>query len=100
MGPETPGATRQSPSAPSIASHHKNRTGKQDIGSPQDPVNGGLARAVAIIEKMVRVGIVDRDNRIPQKALTLQAPQPDNTCRCFFGASNDAVYEMPHFSVE
>src|SRR6266540_4132048 len=47
---------------PAIASHHHCLTGQQDTGCAQHPVQGGLAGAVAVVEEVLGIRVVDRDH--------------------------------------
>jgi hypothetical protein len=46
------------------ATDHDRPTGQQDVGRADDPVDGALAGAEAVIEEMLGVGVIDGDDRV------------------------------------
>ena len=49
-GAGAPGALRDAPAGPAVADHDDRLAGEQQVGGAQDPVERGLARAVAVVE--------------------------------------------------
>src|ERR1022692_2813885 len=91
LRPQPARAAGQSASAPAIAGNYKLGTGKQEVGRPHDAVNGGLAGAVAVVEQMLGVGIVHRDDGIAQHALLRHGAQTNDAGRSLFRAGNHAI---------
>ena len=47
----------------------------QDVGRAQDAVDGALARAVAVVEEVLGLGLVDRDDREAERAVGGHRPR-------------------------
>ena len=50
VGAQASGALRNSAAAPAVADHHELLTRHQEVCSPNNPVQGALARAVAVVK--------------------------------------------------
>ncbi len=74
---------------PAIASDDHNFTSHQDIRGADDPIKGRLTRAVAVIKKMLRFGIVDVDGRKGQHTIVKHRLQADNAGGGFFGGADN-----------
>ena len=68
FGSSAPRAGSKTASAPAIAGDHEFRSREQKVCGADNAINRGLSRAVAIVEQVLRVGIVDGDDRITQHA--------------------------------
>ena len=88
---ESARAAGQSATAPAVAGDHELRARQQEVGGAHDAVDGGLARAVAIVEQVLGVGVVDRDDRVLQHALLRHGAQADDAGGGLFRAGDDAV---------
>jgi hypothetical protein len=62
VGSHPPGPHSQAFSAPPIPTDDEYAPGDEPIGGTNNPIYGGLARAVSIIEEMLRIRIVDRND--------------------------------------
>src|SRR5690606_18503039 len=63
------GAHRNAAAAPAVARHDNRLTGDQDIGRPDDAVDGALAGTVAVVKQVLGHRVVDGDDRELQRAL-------------------------------
>src|SRR6202044_1798156 len=63
--------------AVAVAGHHDPLAGQQDVGGPDDPVEGRLARPVTVVEHVFRVGVVDGDDGELEGPPLLHGPEPD-----------------------
>ena len=61
------------------------------IRRPDDAVDRGLARAVAVVEQVLALGVVDRDHRELQLALLLHRPQADDARGRLLHAGDDPL---------
>jgi hypothetical protein len=77
---------------PAISRDDDLAPGDQDVRRPQDPVEGALARPVAIVEEMLGLGLVDRDDREAEGAVGGHRPQPDHAGRGLLGAGQDLLH--------
>src|SRR6185503_19627375 len=62
-GAQSPGAHGDPAAAPAVAGNHDHRAGNQQVGGADNAVHGGLARAVAVVEEMLGLGVIDRHDR-------------------------------------
>src|SRR3989304_127244 len=58
--------------APAVAGDHDVLAGDQHVGGADHPVDGRLARAVAVIEEMFGGGVVDGDDGNLERAVSFQ----------------------------
>src|SRR5205823_1171513 len=58
-----PGAHGHAAPAPAVAGHDHRGAGDEAVGAAYDAVQGGLAGAIAVIEQVLGVGVVHRDDR-------------------------------------
>ncbi len=93
-------AAGQPASAPAVAGDHELRSGQQEVGGADDAVNGGLPRAVAVIEQVLGVGVVDRDDRELQHAFLRHRAQADDAGGGLFGAADHAVERVGALGVQ
>ena len=79
---------RDAAAAPAVAEHDHALAGDQDVGRADDAVERRLAGAVAVVEQVLGVRLVDRDDREAELALGLERPQPDHAGRRLLGAAD------------
>ena len=60
------GAHGQAAAAPAVAGDDEVQAGQQDVGRPEDAVERALARAVAVVEEVLGLGVVDGDDGIAE----------------------------------
>src|SRR5208283_6102583 len=70
---------------------HELGSREQEVGGAYDAVNRRLPGTVTVVEQVLGVGIVYRDDRIVQHALLRHGTQADNPGGRFLSAGNDAV---------
>ena len=54
---------------PAVAGDDDLAAGDEDVGRPQDPVERALAGPVAVVEEVLGLGLVDRDDREAEGAV-------------------------------
>ena len=84
-----PRAHRHPAPRPAVAADDEAPPGEQEVGGADDPVDRGLAGAVAVVEEVLGVGLVDRDDREGELALGLERLEPDDAGRRLLGAAED-----------
>ena len=88
-GARPPGPRGHPPAHPAIPADHEARPREQDVGGAQDPVEGGLAGAVAVVEQVLGVGVVDGHDRIGQHPVLLHGLEADDPRGRLLGAAHD-----------
>ena len=63
---------------PAVAGHDAAATREQDVGRAQDAVEGGLARAVAVVEQVLRQRLVDGHDGERERAVGRHGPEADD----------------------
>ena len=63
MGSQSPGAVGDTPSTPAITADHKSAARQQAVGGPDNSIYSALTGAIAVIKKVLGIGIVDRNDR-------------------------------------
>ncbi len=91
LSAQTASAAGQSAATPAVAGDDELRARQQEVGGAHDAVDGGLAGAVAVVEQMLGVGIVHRDDGIAQHALLRHSAQADDAGGGLFRAGDHAV---------
>ena len=66
------GAHRHAAAAPAVADHDHAQAGDQDVRGPDHAIQGRLAGAVAVVEEVLRLRVVDGDDRVAELSLPLQ----------------------------
>ncbi len=74
---------------PAVAGDHDLAPGDEDVGRAQDPVERALAGPVAVVEEVLGLGLVDRDDREAERAVGGHRPQPDDPGRRLLGPGQD-----------
>jgi hypothetical protein len=90
VGAGAPGPHGHSLAAHAVPGHDELEAGQKDIGGPEDAVERALPRAVAVVEEMFRLGVIDGDDGIAQHAVLGHALEPDDTGCRLFGPGQDA----------
>jgi hypothetical protein len=70
--------------------HDEVIAGQQDVGGPQNAVNGRLARAVVVVEQVLGVRVIYRDDRVAQRPIHRHGPQADDPGGCLLHPRLDA----------
>ena len=91
LSAQTARAAGQSAATPAVAGDDELRARQQEVGGANDAVDGGLSGAVAVVEQVLGVGVVDRDDGIAQHALLRHGAQADDAGGGLFGAGNHAI---------
>src|SRR6266511_3968507 len=86
-------------SAPAVACHHEVFSSQQDVCRTDDTVNGGLTRAIAVIEQVLGQSIVHCDHREFQHFVGFHCLQADHTRSSFFCATNHALQQFTAFLI-
>ena len=94
------GAAGQAAAAPAIPGHDEGLARQQHVGGPDDAVDRRLAGPVAIVEQVLGVRLVDRDDRVAQHTLRGHRLQPDDTGGGLLGAAEHGVEAFASPSVE
>ena len=84
------GSQGQAAAAIAVAGHDHGTTAKQAVRGAYDAVERRLAGAVVVVEEMLRVGIIDIEHGVTQRAVGGHGGQADDTRGGFLGASDDA----------
>ena len=100
FGAGAAGAAGQAAAAPAVAGDHELRSGQQEIGGADDAVDGGLSGAVAVVEQVLGVGVIDGDDGKLQHAFLGHGAQADDAGGGFFGASDHAFERVGALGVE
>ena len=81
---------------PAVARDDEAPPREEHVGRPDDPVDGGLAGPVAVVEEVLRQGLVDGDDRKSELPLRLQGAQADDAgCRLLRPAHDLAELVAP-----
>ena len=83
------GPQRDALAAPAVAADHDLAAGQQRVGGADDAVDRALAGAVAVVEEVLGLGVVDGDDRQLEHAVLLHRPQPDHAGGRLFHAGDD-----------
>ena len=75
--------------APAVAGDADGAAGDEDVGGADDAVERALAGAVAVVEHVLGVGLVDGDDREHEAALGLEGLEADDAGGGLFGAADD-----------
>ena len=80
--------------APAVAGHDHSLAGDEDVGRSQDAVDRALTGAVAIVEKVLGICIVDGNDREIQHAVFFHRLVADDASGRFLGRANDVGQEL------
>ena len=84
-------ARRDAATDPAVAADDELLAGEQHVRRADDPVDRRLARAVAVVEHVLRHRLVDGDDREAELALGLERLQADDAGRRLLGAGDDVA---------
>ncbi len=76
---------------PAVARDDEAPPGEEDVGRADDPVDGRLTGAVAVVEQVLGQGLVDGDDREGELSLGLERPQADDAGRGLLGPADDVA---------
>ena len=85
--------------APAIAAHDHVLTGDDEIRRAHDAVPHGLARAVAVIEQVLAVGVIDHNHREAQRPGAVHDAQAVDARRRLLAAADDLRDEIRELRV-
>ena len=88
FGARAAGARGEAASAPAVAGDDELRSGEQEVGGADDAVDRRLSGAVAIVEQVLGVGVVDGDDGIAQHAFLGHGAQANHAGGRLFGAAD------------
>ena len=74
---------------PPVAGDHKRLAREQDVGRSDDPVDGRLPCAVPVVEHVLRISLVDRNDWIGQHAVLSHGAEADHTGGRLLGAADN-----------
>ncbi len=81
-------AHRDAASAPAVAGDDDFEPGDEQIGGTNHAIQSGLPGAVAVVEEMLGLGVVDGDDRVLQCAVLGHRAQANDAGGGLFGAGN------------
>src|SRR5712664_1947892 len=81
---------RESATAPAIPRHDNRAPGNQEVGGPDDSVQGGLAGPVAVVEQMLGLRVVHGNDGELQYAVLRHRLQADDPGRRLFSRADYA----------
>ena len=58
------GSHGYSSAAPSVTAHHKVKPGNEDIGGPNDSVEGALTGPIAVVKHVLSLGVIYGKDRV------------------------------------
>ena len=87
----------QTPATPAIPADNKYRSSYQPICGTNNTVHGTLAGSVAVVKKVLCLGIVDGDNGILQHMVRRHAFEPDDAGCGLFRPALDPIDELGSF---
>ena len=93
-------AHREAAAAPAVAGDADGAPGDQDVGGADDAVEGALAGAVAVVEHVLGVGLVDGDDGEHEPALGLERLEADDAGGGLLGAADDVGGHVGALAVE
>ena len=91
---------RDPAAAPAITQHDEPRAREEAVRGPQDSVDRALPRAVAIVEEVLRLRVVHREDRIPERPLAGHGPKADHAGRRLLGAGDHLLRLLRALRVE
>ena len=97
VGAQALGAHGHALAAPTVSCDHNAQPCNQQIGRADDAVNGGLAGAVAVVEEMLGLRIIYRNDGIFQRSIFRHRAQTDHAGGRLFGAADHAGNQVRVF---
>ena len=86
-------------SAPAVTAENYDFAGPEQIRSAGDAVHRALSRAVAVIEKVFSLRIIDGDNRVFQSVRFGHAAQADHARGGFFRSADNVLNQFFAFGM-
>src|SRR5690606_14832687 len=80
--------------APAVAGNDQNLAGEQDVRGTENAVQSRLASAVAVIEEVLRLGIIHGNDRELENLLVLHGSHPDNTGGGLLGSADHVFNDL------
>ena len=77
--------------APAVAGDDELAAREQLVRRADDPVDRGLAGAVAVVEEVLRLRLVDGDDREAERPVALERLQADDARGRLLGAADDVA---------
>src|SRR5512136_2333359 len=77
--------------APAVAANHHILAGPEDVRGAGDAVDGALSRAVTVVEEMLGLGVIHRDDGVFQLLVLRHAAQSDHAGGGFLHAPYDGA---------
>ena len=93
-------AHRDAATGPAVAGDDEALAGEQDVRRADDPVDRRLARAVAVVEEVLRARLVHGDDREAELAVALERLQADDARGRLLGAGDDVAELLAAGGVE
>ena len=90
FGAGAAGAAGQPASAPAVTRDHELRSREQVVGGADDAVESGLARAVAVVEQVFGVRVIDSHDGETEDAFLRHGAQTDDAGGGLLGAADNA----------
>src|SRR5262249_29327076 len=84
--------------APAVTGDDDFAAGQEGVGGPDDAVDGALAGAVAVVEEVLGLGVVDGDDRELEHAIAFHGPQAIDPGGGLFHAADHLVDDAHPFS--
>ena len=85
---------------PAVARDDDLAPGDEDVRGPQDAVERALAGAVAVVEQVLGLGLVDRHDREAERLVGGHRLEPDDAGRRLLGAGEDLLDLVGPLAVE
>ena len=74
--------------------------GEQTVGGADDAVERGLAGAVAVVEEVLGIGVVDSDDRVLERSVGGHGSEADDAGRGLLGAADDVGERLGTLGVD
>src|SRR5208337_1389669 len=100
FGAASTGAAGQSAAAPAVSGDDELRSSQQKVGGADDAVNGGLSGAIAVVEQVLGVGVVHRNDGKLEHAFLGHGTQANHAGSGLFGAADDAFERVGALGVQ
>ena len=100
VGAHALGAHGNALAAPAVAADNEVLPCQQDVGGADDAVDGALARAVAVVEEVLGLRVVDGDDGELKLAGRGHRTQADDAGGCLFRAADDILQQVAALGVQ
>ena len=85
---------------PAVAGDDELPAGEEDVRRTDDPVDRRLAGPVAVVEEVLGLRVVHRDDREPERAVALERTEADHAGGRLLGAADDVAELLAAVRVE